>query len=187
MRKLFVSEFVSLDGVMEAPGGEPGYPHSGWVFDFMSPEQEAYKLKETLESDILLLGRVTYEGFSEAWPLRSGEFADKLNSMPKYVASTTLTDPQWNNTTVLGPDVPAAVAELKQAGEGRIGVAGSRTLVHTLLTHGLVDELRLMFFPVILGSGARVFPESPDMRAFTLVDTQTFPTGVQANTYEPVA
>jgi dihydrofolate reductase len=184
MRKLFVSEFVSLDGVMEAPGGEPGYPHSGWVFDYMTPDQEAYKTRETAETDVLLIGRVTYESFAGAWPVRSGELADKLNAMPKYVASTTLTDPQWNNTTVLAGDVPAAVAQLKREGDGRIGVAGSRTLVHTLFEHGLVDELRLMVFPVILGSGARVFRESPDMAAFTLVDSQTFPNGVQANTYE---
>src|SRR5918999_6451458 len=105
MRKLLVSEFVTLDGVMEAPGGEPGHPHSGWVFDFVTPEQEQSKLEETLDAEVLLLGRVTYEGFSEAWPGRGGPFADKMNSMRKVVASTTLTDPEWNNTEVVA-DVP---------------------------------------------------------------------------------
>ena len=158
MRKLFVTEFVSLDGVMEAPGGEPDYPHTGWAFDHHDSELESWKLQETRDSDALLLGRVTYEGFAEAWPPRSGEFADKYNSMPKYVASTTLTDPAWENTTVLEGDVPAAVARLKEGEGGPIQVAGSRTLVHTLLENDLVDELVLMVFPVILGSGKRVFP-----------------------------
>ena len=187
MRRLFVTEFVSLDGVMEAPGGEPEYQHSGWVFDYLSDEQDQYKLQETLGSDILLLGRVTYDGFSKAWPQRSGEFADKLNSMPKYVASTTLTDPEWENTTVLEGDVPAAVAKLKEEGDETIQVAGSRTLVHTLLEHGLVDELVLMVFPVILGSGKRVFPETPEKTPLKLVDARTFASGVQVQRFEPAA
>ncbi|HEX8053106.1 MAG TPA: dihydrofolate reductase family protein [Thermoleophilaceae bacterium] len=188
MRRLIVSEFVTLDGVMEAPGGEPSHPHSGWVFDFMSKEQEEYKLQETLEAEALLLGRVTYEGFSAAWPERGGEFADKMNSMPKYVASTTLSEPlEWSNSTVLGADVPEAVAKLKQGDGGPILVAGSRTLVHTLLEHGLVDELRLMVFPVVLGSGIRVFPESRDKLVMKLTDARTFDSGVQILTYEPAA
>jgi dihydrofolate reductase len=184
MRKLIVSEFVTLDGVMEAPGGEPGHPHSGWVFDFLSPEQEQFKLDETLEADVLLLGRVTYEGFAAAWPERGGEFADKMNGMRKVVASTNLENPEWNNTEVIR-DAADGVATLKAEDGGPILVAGSRTLVHSLMEHDLVDELRLLIFPVVLGSGARLFPESPDKTKLELVDTRTFPTGVTANTYRP--
>jgi dihydrofolate reductase len=188
MRKLIVSEFVTLDGVMEAPGGEPSHPHSGWVFDFMSKEQEQYKLEETLEAEALLLGRVTYEGFAAAWPERGGEFADKMNSMPKYVVSSTLSEPlDWDNSTLLGGDAAEAVAKLKEGEGGPILVAGSRTLVHTLLERGLVDELRLMVFPVAIGSGIRVFPESREKIVMRLTDSRSFGSGVQVLTYEPVA
>jgi dihydrofolate reductase len=181
MRKLMVSEFVTLDGVMEAPGGEEGHPHTGWVFDFMSQEQEQYKLRETLDAEALLLGRVTYEGFAGAWPQRSGAFADKMNGMPKYVVSTTLEDPEWSNTSVVR-DVKD-VSGLKEGDGGPILVAGSRTLVHGLMEHGLVDEFRLMIFPVVLGSGARVFPETPDKTELELVDTRAFDSGVVVHTY----
>src|SRR4051794_1444920 len=121
MSDLIVSEFVTLDGVMEAPGGEPTHPHAGWVFDYSSPEQERYKLDEVLEAESLLLGRVTYEGFSAAWPGRGGEFADKMNSMPKYVVSSTLSEPlEWENSTVLRGDAADAVAKLKAADGGPI-------------------------------------------------------------------
>jgi dihydrofolate reductase len=183
MRTLIVSEFVTLDGVMEAPGGEPTHPHSGWVFDFMSAEQEQYKLAETLDAQALLLGRVTYEGFSAAWPERGGEFADKMNAMPKYVASSTLKDPAWNNTTVLDGDVPGAVAQLKQGDGGPILVAGSCTLVHSLLTAGLVDELRLMVFPVVLGSGLRWFPQTADKIVLEHAESHVFSSGVTVQTY----
>jgi dihydrofolate reductase len=184
MRKLIVSEFVTLDGVMEAPGGEPSHPHSGWVFDHMSPEQEHYKLDEVMGAESLLLGRVTYEGFSAAWPSVEGDFGDKMNSMPKHVASTTLRDPQWN-ATVLEGDVPSAVQALKDGDGGSILVAGSSTLVHTLLLESLVDELRLMVFPVSIGHGLRVFPEERAKLPWKLVDQRTFPTGVMALTYHP--
>jgi dihydrofolate reductase len=184
MRKLIVSEFVTLDGVMEAPGGEPSHPHSGWVFDHMSPEQEHYKLDEVMDAESLLLGRVTYEGFSAAWPSVEGDFGDKMNSMPKHVASTTLRDPQWN-ATVLEGDVPSAVQALKDGDGGSILVAGSSTLVHTLLLESLVDELRLMVFPVSIGHGLRVFPEERAKLPWKLVDQRTFPTGVMALTYHP--
>ena len=187
MRKLIVSEFVTLDGVMEAPGGEEGHPHTGWVFDFMGPEQEKYKLDEVLASDALLLGRVTYEGFAAAWPARSGEFADKMNSMPKFVASTTLKDLDWSNSTLIQGDVAEEVAKLKQQEGGPILVGGSRTLVHTLMPDGLIDEYRLMIFPVVLGSGRRLFPETPDKTVLKLTDTQTFSTGVVVHTYHPGA
>lgn len=185
MRKLIVSEFVTLDGVMEAPGGEATHPHSGWVFDFMSPEQQQYKLDEVLEAGSLLLGRVTYEGFAAAWPDRDGEFADKMNAMPKHVASTTLRDPQWNATTVIEGDVLAAVEAMKEDDGGPILVAGSCTLVHWLLPSGLVDELRLMLFPVSVGHGLRVFPEQQTKLAWQLAGQVTFPTGVLALTYRP--
>ena len=120
MRSLIVSEFVTLDGVMEAPGGEPTHPHTGWVMDFEGPEQIAYKFDEVLAADILLIGRVTYESFAGAWPAYTGEFADRMNSMRKVVVSSTLTDPAWNNTEVLAGDAVAGVARLKDAGDGPI-------------------------------------------------------------------
>jgi dihydrofolate reductase len=183
VRKLIVSEFVTLDGVMEAPGGEEGHPHTGWVLDFIGPEQNKYKLDEVLAAEALLLGRVTYEGFAGAWPQRTGVFADKMNSMPKLVASTTLQDLDWNNSKLIQGDVAEGVAKLQEQDGGEILVAGSRTLVHTLMRHGLVDEYRLMVFPVVLGSGRRLFPETPDKTVLKLVDTQPFASGVVAHTY----
>lgn len=183
MRDLIVSEFVTLDGVMEAPGGEPSHPHTGWVGDFMGPEQEEYKLQEVLEADALLIGRVTYESFAGAWPTYEGPFADKMNGMAKFVVSNTLRDPAWTNTVVLPGDAVSAVTELKQTDGGPILVAGSHTLVHTLLEAGLVDRLRLMTFPVMIGGGLRVFPETRQKTNFTLLDMTTFPSGVTVQTY----
>jgi dihydrofolate reductase len=186
MSKLIVSEFVTLDGVMEAPGGEQGHPHTGWVFDYAGPEQERYKLDETLEAESLLLGRVTYEGFAEAWPGRRGAFADKMNAMPKHVVSSTLSEPLgWENSTVLGGDPAAEVAKLKQGGDGPILVAGSCTLVHTLIEHDLVDELRLMVFPVLVGGGKSPFPQSRAKKQLELADTRAFQSGVAVHTYTP--
>ena len=187
MRKLIVSEFVTLDGVMEAPGGEPGHPHSGWVIDFLGEEQLRYKLNETLEAESLLIGRVTYESFAGAWPKRKGEFADKMNAMPKHVASRTLKNPEWNNTTVIGGNVVAEVAKLKRGDGGPMLATGSRMLVHTLLGEDLVDELRLTIVPVILGTGRRLFPKSPRKTVLSLADTQKFASGVVVNTYHPAA
>jgi len=185
MRKLIVTEFVTLDGVMEAPGGEHSHPHTGWVFDYMTPEQEQYKLQETLDAESLLLGRVTYEGFAAAWPERGGPFADKMNAMPKHVVSSTLSEPlEWSNSTVLSGDVVDEVAKLKQGDGGPILVAGSATLVHALIENDLIDELRLMIFPVAIGGGKRVFPESGLKKPYKLADTQTFPSGVSVQTYE---
>ncbi|MGH2980298.1 MAG: dihydrofolate reductase family protein [Solirubrobacterales bacterium] len=185
MRKLIVSEFVTLDGVMEAPGGEHTHPHTGWVFDYMSPEQERYKLDETLEAESLLLGRVTYGGFAAAWPERSGEFADKMNSMPKHVVSSTLSEPlEWNNSTVLRGDVADEVAKLKDTNGGPILVAGSAMLVQSLIENDLVDELRLLVFPVLIGGGKRMFPESLQKKPLKPADTRTFPSGVAVLTYE---
>jgi dihydrofolate reductase len=186
MSKLIVTEFVTLDGVMEAPGGEPSHPHSGWVFDFMSPEQEQWKLREALEAGSHLLGRVTYEGFAAAWPQREGEFADHINSMPKYVVSSTLSEPlEWENSTLISGDVAEEVRKLKKRDEAPILVAGSATLVHSLIESDLVDELRLMVFPVLLGGGKRPFPESGQKKPFRLAGTEAFESGVAVNTYEP--
>jgi dihydrofolate reductase len=187
MRKLIVSEFITLDGVIEAPGGEPTHPHTGWVFDFFGPEQGDYKLAEVLEAESLLIGRATYEGFAEAWPPREGEFADKMNAMPKHVVSTTLKELDWNNSSLIEGNVAAEVAKLKRTDGGPILVAGSCTLVRTLMEHDLVDELRLMVFPVVLGSGKRLFPDSPDKKVLQLVDTTQFPSGVVVHHYHPAA
>jgi dihydrofolate reductase len=160
---IVVTEFSSLDGVMEAPGGED-FKYPGWSFEFdRGDDGNQFKLDETMEADALLLGRRTYEGFAGAWPEREGEFADKFNSMPKYVVSTTLSDPEWNNTTVLGSgDATAQVSELKREFDGQIQVPGSNRLVHELLASDLVDQVNLMIFPVVLGTGKRVFGETPD-------------------------
>ena len=186
MARIIVSEFVTLDGVMEAPGGEPGHPHSGWVFAFMGPEQVQYKFDEVQHAESMLIGRVTYESFVGAWPQRTGEFADRMNEMPKHVVSTTLREPAWTNTRVIAHDVKGEVERLKAGSRGPIVVAGSRTLVHTLMAHDLIDEYRLMVFPVILGSGRRLFPESPDKTDLRLVDTRAFPTGVVVQTYHAI-
>jgi dihydrofolate reductase len=183
MRQLIVTEFVSLDGVMEAPGGEPGYAHTGWVGDFMGEEEAEYKLRETLEAEAHLLGRVTYESFAGSWPQRTGPFADKVNSMRKHVATTTLRELEWNNSFAIEGDVPEGVARLKEQAGGPLLVAGSRTLVHTLMENDLIDELRLMIFPVVLGSGRRLFPESPEKKVLQLADTRSFDSGVQVNSY----
>ncbi|MGH8985584.1 MAG: dihydrofolate reductase family protein [Acidimicrobiia bacterium] len=185
MRTLIVSEYVTLDGVMEAPGGEPTHPHTDWVSDYAGPEQEQYKLEEVLAADLLLIGRVTYESFAGAWPSYTGEFADKMNGMPKVVVSSTLSDPAWNNTTALQGDVVEGVTELKAQAGGPILVGGSKMLVHTLLDNDLVDELRLMVFPVTIGSGLRVFPETTKKTAWQMTDTQTFPSRVRVDTYYP--
>ena len=184
MRKLTVTEFVTLDGVMEAPGGEPGHPHSGWVFEFMGDEQEKFKLQEVLDAEAHLLGGVTYDSFAGAWPQREGPMAEKINAMPKYVV-TSRQELDWNNSTPINGDVVEEVEKLKREDGGEILVAGSRTLVHTLLENDLVDELRLMVFPVALGSGARLFPDSPEKTTLELADTKTFDSGVQVHTYRP--
>src|SRR2546426_4084946 len=151
MGKLVVTEFVSLDGVMEDPGGAEGYEHGGWTFEIERGEGgDKFKLDETLESDALLLGRVTYEGFAEAWPSREGEFADKFNNMPKYVVSSTIKTPEWKNTTVLRGALAQEVGRVRERHSGPIVVHGSPTLVQGLLEHDLLDELRLMVYPIVL-------------------------------------
>jgi dihydrofolate reductase len=186
MGKIVVTEFVSLDGVMEDPGGAESFRHGGWTFEInRGDEGDKFKLDEALSAEALLLGRVTYEGFAAAWPSREGEFADKFNTMPKYVVSSTLEEPEWNNSTVLEGDVAEEVAKLKQAHDGDVVVHGSAQLVQALLEHALVDELRLMVFPVVLGSGRRLFGETSDKKRLRLVNSKTVGDGVAILTYEP--
>ena len=186
MGRIVVTEFVSLDGVMEDPGGAENFKHGGWSFEFSrGDEGDKFKLDETLSSEALLLGRVTYEGFAEAWPSREGEFADKFNTMPKYVVSSTLEEPEWNNSTVLKGDVVEEVAKLRQEQDGDIVVHGSAQLVQTLVEHDLVDEFRLMVFPVVLGSGKRLYGETSDKKRLRLVDSKMVGDGVAILTYEP--
>jgi dihydrofolate reductase len=185
MGRIVVTEFVSLDGVVEDPGGSEGFKYGGWSFEIeRGPEGDKFKLDETMSSEALLLGRVTYEGFAAAWPSRDGEFADKFNAMPKYVVSSTLTDPEWNNSTVVGGDVAEGTAKLKQEVDGDIVVHGSVQLVQALLEHDLVDELRLMVYPVVLGAGKRLFDGTTDKKPFKLVDSKVVGDGVAILTYE---
>jgi dihydrofolate reductase len=173
MAKIVVSQFITLDGVVEDPGGSEKHERGGWAFKYeRGPEGDQFKLDEVMASDALLLGRTTYEGFAEAWPSRSGGFADKFNNMTKYAVSSTLTDPEWNNTTVISGDVPAEVAKLRDKHEGDILVNGSVQLVQTLLENGLIDELRLMVFPEVAGAGKRLFGETSEAKGFELVEAR---------------
>jgi len=186
MGRIIVTEFVSLDGVMEAPGGGEDYKHAGWTFAISRGEEgNEFKLKETLDSEALLLGRVTYEGFAKAWPSREGEFADKLNSMPKYVLSSTLKKADWNNSTILNGDVIEECTKLKKKLKGNIVVHGSAQLVQALSANDLIDELRLMVFPVILGAGKRLFGEMGQKKSMQLISSQTVGDGVEILIYEP--
>ena len=179
MGRIVVTEFVSLDGVMEDPGGSEDFKHGGWSFEISrGDEGDKFKLDETMATDALLLGRVTYEGFAKAWPSRDGEFADKFNSMPKYVVSPTLNDPEWTNTTVLEGDLADEVATLKGQHDGDVVVHGSRQLAQALLDQDLVDELRLMVFPVVLGTGTRLFGETSDKKPLKLRDSRVVGDGV---------
>jgi dihydrofolate reductase len=186
MRKLIVTEFISLDGVIEAPGGEPGYAHTGWVEPFFSDELGQYRLEEQLEADVLLLGRRTYESFYGAWPHRDGAMAEKINTMRKVVVSSTLQTSAWHDTTVVS-DPEGAIRALKDEDGGPILLIGSRSLAQFLLTAGLVDELHLQIFPLLLGSGARLYPESPNMTTLELVSSEPTPAGVVLQEYRPTA
>jgi dihydrofolate reductase len=184
--RIVVTEFVSLDGVMEAPGGEPGFKYPGWTFEFeRGDDGNQFKLDETMSADALLIGRRTYESFAGAWPEREGEFADKFNSMPKFVVSTTLGEPEWNNTTVLGSGDPKTeVANLKRAFDGELQVPGSHQLVQDLIEADLVDQINLMVFPVILGTGKRAFEKTPDRRGLRLKESKVVGDGVLVLIYE---
>ena len=184
--RIVVTEFVSLDGVMEAPGGEPNFKYPGWTFEYdRGDDGNQFKLDETRKSDGLLIGRRTYESFAGAWPNREGEFADKFNTMPKYVVSTTLGEPGWNNTTVLASgDATAQVRELKEQFDGELQVPGSHRLVQELIASDLVDQIDLMVFPVILGTGKRAFEPMPDRRTLRLTDSKVVGDGVLVLVYE---
>jgi dihydrofolate reductase len=185
MRKVVVTEFVSLDGVMEDPGGAEGFEHGGWTIPYWGDDIGTFKQDELFASDALLLGRVTYEGFAAAWPSQTDEvgFADRMNGLPKYVVSTTLDKAEWNNSTIIKGDVAEEVARLKQQPGQDILVAGSAALARTLQQHGLVDEYRLLVYPVVLGSGKRLFGDAGAMTKLTLVEAKPFDSGVVALTY----
>ena len=184
MGKIVVTEFISLDGVIEDPGGSEDFKHGGWSFEISrGDEGDQFKLEETMSSAALLLGRKTYEGFADAWPSREGEFADKFNNMPKYVVSSTLKDPEWTNTTVLDGALADEVSKVRDDVDGDIVVHGSAQLVQGLLEGGLVDELRLMVFPVVLGAGKRLFGETSDKRPLKLTDSRTVGDGVTIQVY----
>jgi dihydrofolate reductase len=187
MGRIVVTEFISIDGVIEAPGGGEGFKHDGWSFEIDRGEQgNQFKVDETMNSAALLLGRRTYEGFAAAWPERHDEFADKFNSMPKYVVSSSLRDPQWTNSTVLSGDVVEEVTKVKQQHDGDIVVHGSAQLVQTLLENDLVDELRLMVFPVVLGAGKRLFGETTDKKPLELSSSTVVGEGVAIQVYARV-
>jgi dihydrofolate reductase len=174
MGKIVVSDNVSLDGVVQDPAGDEGFRRGGWVGLIKDhPELGKLALDENLAAEALLLGRRTYEWLAARWPSRSGELADRLNSLPKYVVSSTVEDPEWNNSTVLKGDAVDAVSKLKHELDGEIVVPASFQLVRTLMEHDLVDELRLKIFPVVLGAGERLFGETSDRKAMRLVDTRT--------------
>ena len=185
MGRIVVTEFVSLDGVMEAPGGED-FKYPGWTFEFdRGDDGNQFKLDEIVNADAHLLGRVTYESFANAWPSREGAFADRLNEDPKYVVSATLSDPEWNNTTVLSGDAMEEVAKLKQSIDGNILVAGSLQLVQEMLENDLVDEIRLMVFPVVLGTGRKLFADMSDKKDMRLADSNPVGSeGVMTLVYE---
>jgi dihydrofolate reductase len=189
MSKVVVSQFMTLDGVVEDPGGAESFDLGGWAFKFdRGTEGDKFKMDEVMASEALLLGRTTYEGFAAAWPSREGDFADKFNNMPKYVVSGSLGDPDWNNSTVIAPDeIAERVGELRDGEGGDLLVNGSVQLVEALMTHHLVDEYRLMVFPIVLGRGKRLFGELPAPATVKLADSFSVgPDGVVVLTYEPV-
>jgi dihydrofolate reductase len=190
MGKIVVTEFISLDGVIEDPGGSEDYRHGGWTFEIDRGEEgDKFKLDELVEAEAQLLGRVTYEGFAAAWPtMEDGAgFAEKMNAMPKYVVSSTLQEASWENTTVLSGELADEVARLHREVDGVILVAGSAQLVQGLLARDLVDELRLMVFPVLLGEGKRLFGDVSEKKPLRLTDSKTLGEGIALLTYEPAA
>jgi dihydrofolate reductase len=187
MGRIIATEFVSLDGVVEAPGGGEAFEHGGWSFEIArGPEGDKFKLDEALEAEALLLGRKTYEGFAATWPSRTGDFADKFNRMPKYVVSGTLGTPEWSNTTVLRGDLAQEVGRLRERHRGPIVVHGSPTLVQGLLEHDLLDEVRLMVYPVVLGKGKQLFGRTTKKKPMRLRSSKVVGDGVSILVYEPV-
>jgi dihydrofolate reductase len=189
MGKIVISENVSLDGVVQDPTGEEGFRHGGWFNQIGDKDREGWAkvgLEEALGAEALLLGRRSDEWLAARWSSRTGEWADRLNSLPKYVVSSTLQEPKWTNSTVLKGDVVTEVSKLKQELDGDIVVAASIQLVHTLIEHDLVDELRLMIFPVVLGAGERLFGETSDKKPIRLAGSRTVGDGLAFLTYEIV-
>ena len=187
MRKIIVTEFITLDGVVEAPGGnETPHPHAGWMSKYGSPESGKYKIDELASVDALLLGKTTYEGFAAFWPSQSDAgFGEPINRLPKYVVSQSLQKAAWNNSHILR-DVAKDVAALKQSDGGNILVYGSATLVKALLHHDLIDELRLMLFPLTVGGGLKLFDDNLELKKFGLKHSQAFDNGVLVLEYQPV-
>jgi dihydrofolate reductase len=188
MGRIVATEFVSLDGVMEAPGGGEDFDRGGWTFEIdRGAEGDKFKLDELVEADAQLLGRVTYEGFAAAWPTMEDDagFAEKMNSMPKYVFSSTLQSAEWENSTILSGDFAAEIGNLKDQVDGVILVAGSAQLVQGLVEHDLLDELRLMVFPVVLGAGKRLLGPTADKKPMKLAGSRTVGDGIVISTYEP--
>lgn len=186
MGRIVVTEFMSLDGVAESPGGDNNFVRGAWTFEFdRGPEGDQFKTDETVNTAAMLLGRRTYDGFAAAWPQREGDFADRFNALPKYVVSSTLTNPLWTNTTVLSGDPIDAVRKLKAEISGDIVVHGSVSLVQTLVANDLVDELRIMLFPVVLGTGMKLFGETTDMKQLRLSDSKIVGDGVAIMIYAP--
>jgi dihydrofolate reductase len=189
MRKIVATEFMSLDGVIDSPGGDNDFARGAWTFKFSDPEGMQFKMDETMSSGAQLLGRKTYEGFAAAWPGRKDEagFADKFNSMPKYVVSQTLSqdDLTWENSTLISGDVFAEIAKLKEQDGGDIVIHGSAALVRSLLEHGLIDEYRLMVFPVVLGTGNKLFGDTADTVVLKLADSKVLDSGTLILTYQP--
>ncbi|GLV59200.1 pyrimidine reductase [Dictyobacter sp. S3.2.2.5] len=186
MRKVVMSQFVSLDGVVEDPGGVEGYQYGGWAFRFGSTEQQQVKIDELFQANTLLLGRRTYEGFAAVWPTMqgTGAYGERMNSLPKYIASTTLTEMTWNATPLTG-DLAEAISKLKQEEGQDILIFGSIQLVQTLHNLRLIDEYRLMVFPLILGRSRRLFSDTSEMQALQLVENKLLPSGVLTLTYHP--
>ncbi len=186
MGKVIASEFITLDGVIEDPGGADNFELGGWAFQFeRGPEGDKFKMDEVMEAESLLLGRVTYEGFAKAWPSRTGDFADKMNGMPKYVVSSTLTNPTWNNTTIMKGNITDAVTKLKETHQGDILIAGSGRLVNVLTKNHLIDEYRLMLYPVILGMGKQLFGAGIDRLSLKLVEVKPVGGGIIILIYHP--
>lgn len=187
MRKLVVTEYVTLDGTMEDPGGGETGPYGGWSFQFWTEEAWKFKFDELFAADALLLGRVTYEGFAKAWPVQKDEvgFADRMNGLPKYVVSTTLAKAEWNNSHIIRSNVAEAVAGLKQQPGQDILVAGSAKLVQTLAQHDLVDEYRLMVHPILVGGGKRIFGDGLNRKVLKLIEARPFSSGIVILSYQP--
>jgi dihydrofolate reductase len=187
MGKIVISENVSLDGVVQDPTGDEGFSHGGWSSQIGDKDREAWaqiEFDEALRTEALLLGRRSDQWFAARWSSRSGEWADRLNNLPKYVVSSTVIDPHWNNSTVLTGDVVSEISKLKQELDGEIVVYASGELVRTLMEHDLVDELRLMIYPVVLGAGERLFRQTTDKKPMRLLDTRTVGDGLAYLTYE---